>query len=371
MTRVALFVGGRAFDAWTTVQIDSDLLTPADAFQFELRRSESSASAWAALVRGVRAGARCRVEVEGVVQMLGVIDEVLVDAAAEGTAVHVSGRDYAGALVDWDAPPHLSWTNVTLASMVRELVAPFGITEVRATNSANRNVLTGAVRGMTPEPLPADFTRISVKQARAEAETTVWELIDLQARRFGLIPWMAVDGSLVLSRPDYLQPPRFRLVRRFDGVGNNVLPGAQYRVSVAGLPTQVLVKFNSGGRAAERVRGGITERHAYRYPDGSDPLAGLHHPKNIGADDVKNRAQAVRRAHREFAKAGADWRTYSARVAGVSQGGALWAPDTTVHVEDEAAGLRETWLCHGRSFTVSREGTFTDLRLSPIGAITP
>ena len=255
--------------------------------------------------------------------------------------------------------------------MVRELVVPFGIPSVLASNGANRNVLTGAVRGLQPAPLPLDFTSISVKQARTEAETTVWELIDLQARRFGFIPWMAVDGSLVLSRPDYTQPPRFHLTRRFDGARNNVLPGAQYRTSIAELPTTVSVKFNSGGKRAERVRGDIVETHRYRHPDGSDPLAGLHHPKNIGANDVKNRPQGVRRAHREFAKAGASWRTYTCRVAGVSQGGLLWAPDTTARVEDEAAGLRETWFVHGRSFTVSREGTLTELRLSPIGAITP
>jgi len=191
---VSLEVGGKFIDTWTEYRVESDLLTPADAFHLTLmvggradRHLEIDT-----LREILQNGATCRLyvgrDVTGAqpdrgLQLSGVIDDVEVKGTREGgTVFEVVGRDAAAYLVDSDAPLNLldavaeqvsnarqrraafiasgsatsgavglpdpsdsrlvTTVNVPFCEVVRAAVAPWGI-NVITDASTSRDMLTG------------------------------------------------------------------------------------------------------------------------------------------------------------------------------------------------------------------------------------
>lgn len=174
---VSIEIEGERLDVWSEYTVDSDLLTPADAFhltlslgngrgqraqaEFDRIRELCSPLAEVRLYVGadVHGGQRTRA-----LQLTGRIDEVEIDVTREsGATIHLNGRDRAAYLCDSAAPVGLVRAlaaNATLIDLVRTAVAPWNITVI-TDQSAARDVLTGAA-GLTPEQ------RLLVEQARVQ-----------------------------------------------------------------------------------------------------------------------------------------------------------------------------------------------------------
>ncbi|UXZ48441.1 phage tail tape measure protein [Cupriavidus gilardii] len=121
---MSLLIGGKVHSTWSSYDIDSDLLIPADAWQVEL-----------GLPRGefppvVTEGERVEVRIGQDKIMTGRIDEIAHRVSRGGHTLSLSGRDGAAILVDCSAPIFVS-KQASLQDIVANVVKPLGISRIR------------------------------------------------------------------------------------------------------------------------------------------------------------------------------------------------------------------------------------------------
>ena len=96
---IRLSIGGLAHETWDGWSIESDLLTPADAFELELHTKKATR-----LPEVIREGAPCSLTLDGDRVLTGQIDEFEHDISRQGISMRINGRDRAAPLVDCSAP---------------------------------------------------------------------------------------------------------------------------------------------------------------------------------------------------------------------------------------------------------------------------
>ncbi|WP_349773784.1 phage baseplate assembly protein, partial [Pseudomonas aeruginosa] len=119
------------WDGWS---VESDLLTPADAFELELYAKKSEA-----LPSVLVEGAPCVLTLGGDRVLTGQIDEIEHDISRGGVFIRINGRDGAAALVDCSTP-FVSMREADLAEVISQVVKPLGISKVKiqAANAKSR-----------------------------------------------------------------------------------------------------------------------------------------------------------------------------------------------------------------------------------------
>ena len=121
---VEITIRAQVQSRWTRYEIDSNLMTPADAWSVSLSTSGLSVPA------EVTPGAAVRVTLGGDVALTGVLDERTVDVSEGAMRLHLSGRDQAAVLLDCSAPI-TSGLNLNLDEVIARIVRPLGITNIR------------------------------------------------------------------------------------------------------------------------------------------------------------------------------------------------------------------------------------------------
>ncbi|MCB9616091.1 MAG: hypothetical protein H6721_26670 [Sandaracinus sp.] len=353
-------------------------------------------------------------------QLTGFVETRDVANDINGTRISVSGRDLAAHLADSCVPMDaVRQTGENFVDLVRALVAPWRI-EVWLDAAASRHIATGqvtttaegrlarqrarrlgvpagtfnraqmdrATRERVPidevlgAPTPAaeraarrarkgaanaltasDIQRIKIAEAMPQAGEVVWEFLERHARRFGLMMWFDPEGRLVISSPNYDQPPTFRIVRRLASdpqEPNNVLAGSE-QTNMRDRYSKVTVFGKTGARDASR------SKFSFAATDSTLPF-----PKELVVHDqsVRSREEAKRAATRELYKFRANAHVLDYTLRGHGDGSHVFATDATYEIHDEVLGIYDTWYCVERTFSCSRDqGTSTTLRLLPLGAL--
>lgn len=186
---VSLRIGGQAHATWEAYEIDSDLLIPADAWQFTVASRDQ------VLPANVKAGAEIEVLVGRDTVLVGRIDNVKRTVRKGTRTYQLSGRDLAAQLVDCSAPVFVRKMS-TLQEIVTSIVRPLGIKKIRMQTSA-----PGATR----------------EKINVEPGDTAWEVLRNAAEAEGLWPWFDPDGTLVIGGPDYNAAPVAVLWSHTDG----------------------------------------------------------------------------------------------------------------------------------------------------------
>lgn len=316
--RVEVRVGGLVHSGWTRYEIDSDLLTPADAWSVELAQSTIK------VPPEVAAGKAVEVRMGGEVVLSGRLDERSLAVEQGRHVLQMSGRDGAGILLDCSAPI-ATWQQLTLAEVLAKVVGPLGITrhEVRAGAAMLREKFS------------------------CEPGDTAWDTLRRAAEANGLWPWFEPDGTLVVGGPDYEQTPVATLVMRADGKGNNV-QSLQERRSMHGRYSEVTVLGQShAGGVGSGERDGRNSIRAIARDDGVPE----HRPYVLVDHEAINEAIATARA-RKFIS---DSRVKSYSLEAVVKGhrtadGALWKPGQRVNVVSEPHDLDATFFLMARKF---------------------
>ncbi|RQU98219.1 phage tail protein, partial [Burkholderia cenocepacia] len=191
---VTLLIGGKAHAFWSSYSIDSDLLTPADAWEVRLTQPTG------VMPPTVTAGEHVEVKVGRDTVLVGYVDAVRRRTSKKEKTLALRGRDYAAILRDCSAPIFTA-RQVTLAEVVANIVRPLGIQKIRIdTTRANHA-----------------WDKITV-----DPGDTAWNALVHAAEGEGLWPWFEPDGTLVVGGPDYTTPPVASLILRENGKGNNV-----------------------------------------------------------------------------------------------------------------------------------------------------
>jgi len=335
---VELLIAGQAHGDWSSYEIDSDLLTPADAWHVTLGMTDGR------MPPDVVVGAPVEVRVGGETVMIGRVDEINHQVSKTSHTFTMSGRDQAAVLVDCSAPVFVA-KMVDLKEIVAKTVRTLGITKIR---------------------IDADATRTREK-INVEPGDSAWDTLAHAAEANGLWPWFDPDGTLVIGGPDYSTPVVATLVLRKSGKSNNVLSLAKQE-SVHGRYSEVTVLGQTHGTEMEQGK------HALRGSWKDDGVS-WYRPKIVTDHEADNTAVCVDRAHKLISDSRLNGLSISAlvkghRITAPSQpsDGLLWKPGQRIRVISEPHNLDAIYFLMGRKFTRSRmDGTRTALTLKEDG----
>ena len=194
---VTLAVAGREHRDWESYSIDSDLFTPADAWQVSLGipagEVPASLHPWAEV--------ELRLGTDTV--LTGRIDALRRRLARGAHSLTLHGRDLAAVLLDCSAPV-LARRELSLAEVCATWLRPLGI---------DRMDIQGG-----------DTSR----KVTVEPGMSAWEVLERAAEASGLWPWFAPDGVLHVAAPDYGRATDAELILRDNGrdgggAKNNIL----------------------------------------------------------------------------------------------------------------------------------------------------
>ena len=137
---VSLLLAGKVHQSWSSYEIDSDLLTPADAWQLQLGLPDGR------LPPALQEGAAVQLRIGRDLVLTGRIDDI-EDPIEHGThTLTLRGRDGAAILVDCSSPI-FTRRQATLAEIVADVVRPLGLSQIRIAKDGSRKPYrTGAVR---------------------------------------------------------------------------------------------------------------------------------------------------------------------------------------------------------------------------------
>jgi len=322
---VQLSIGGVAHERWQSYEIDSDLLTPADAWRLSMSPGGVELPAAVAL------GARVELRVGGEIVMTGILDE-LEDGAERGSNdLTLAGRDLAGQLVDCSARIFAA-RQVSLAEVMKTVVAPFGIARTR---------------------ISAVATRLR-ERVNVEPGDTAWHVLQNVAEANGLWPWIDPDGTLVIGGPDYTTAPVATLCAHRSGRGNNCT--LRRRRSLHDRYSEVTILGQSHGTETAEAQ------HDIRATAGDSGVT-LYRPQVIVDHESDSPAVARDRARKLVADGRLAGYTLMATVRGhridapgEPGHGALWMPGQRVNVVSNVLGIDAVHFILGRKFVQSRSG---------------
>lgn len=332
---IRLSIGGLTHEEWDGWSVESDLLTPADAFELELYTKDATR------VPSVLAeGVACSLTLGKDRVLTGQIDEFEHDISRQGISMRITGRDRAAPLVDCSAP-FVSMREATLAQIIDHVVKPLGVTqiEIRAAQAKTR------------------------RRIQIEPGQSAWEALLQVAEANGLWPWVEPDGRLIIGGPDYSTAPVGTLIMREDGVGNNV-QRLSVRRSIANRYSQITVL----GQHGQYDNDGLDTKRAHlKSVIQDDTLArrGIFRPKVIIDSSSENQDMATTRARKLLADSRLEGFEIRAVVMGHRAGnGQVWSPGQRVIVRSEPHGLDATYFLMSRTLRLTRgEGAITELRL--------
>ena len=326
--KVSVLIGGRVHNDWTSYDIDSDLLTPADAWKVDLANPSGT------LPSEVVTGSPIEVRIGNDIVLsgrLGVIDE---DVSKGRDNLTLTGRDNAAILVDCAAPIFVA-KQVTLQQVMTNVVQPLGISKIRV--SAN--------------------TTYTSEKINVEPGDTAWHVLANVAEANGLWPWFDPDGTLVIGGPDYTTAPVASLIMRLNGQGNN-LEGLRMVDSAEERYSQVTVFGQSHGTTLESGRNAIKAT-------ATDSSMSWYRPHIVVDHECDSAAVAQSRARKLLMDSRLRSFTMTARVRGHrTSDGVLWKPGQRIHVLSERHGIDGVYFLMGRRFVKGRGGTGTQTFLT-------
>jgi prophage tail gpP-like protein len=327
---VEVTIGGQVQSAWSRYEIDSDLMTPADAWSVSLQAKDLS------LPAAVRAASTAQIRVGGDLVMTGQIDSRAHAIRKGQHSLELRGRDGAALLLDCSAPI-FSAVEITLQEVITKVAKPLGISKVR---------------------IDADATMVTERVAIEPGESG-WQAIQRAAEANGLWPWFEPDGTLVVGGPDYSVPPVAHLVLRRDGQGNNVLDVTEQADPVERFSDVTVlgqVSATSGRTGHPSVKGMVKDTGVSSY-----------RPKVVVDHDAVNTQVAQARARKIISDARVKGYALNVTVKGHrTASGLLWKPGQRVHVEIEDFGLNAPMFIMSRRF--SGLPAITTLKLHEDGA---
>ena len=387
---LVLCTSGTEIDVWDEYVISLDMLSPGNPWTFAFFRSAARRTTWDVIKRLVRLGDDVALSIDSACQLAGRVETIRTEASRQqGATVILSGRDYAGVAMDFDADPTLNVRNTPLGEALPQVFGPLGIPVRVVDSAADVRVTSGRVRGPRGTSATAPRT-VVVDRAHPVPGQKVWQFANSIVSRLGYLCWVAPDAdqglALVVDVPRSSGAPSYLLLRRELADGSyegNILTGGE-TLSSKGVPTTVSVYTGSDRGAQVSARSAVTTINVGL----GDPVVtrGLvldpfpAQPLHVRSQRARTRTRAAQEGSRAILEAMRGFRTYECTVRGHGQtlddNRLLYALNTIARVRDdvcldsEGNPLDEDMLIVGIEFRRSRaSGTLTRLRLVPLGSL--
>lgn len=200
--RVSIVIEGQELDGWTSYEISTSMIEPADGFTMT---RPFDPKAWGIL----RLDARVRVLIDGIVIMDGYIDSRR--KASRDHSMTIVGRDRGGRLVQ-ESAPSISYQGLELTEAVRRLVSPW-YSKVTLSDARNRKIRLGKGRKVATGTEPIIVKRSASGAGRVSPGQFRWTVIEELVSQAGLIAWGSADGAeFFVGLPNQIQAPQFLVI---------------------------------------------------------------------------------------------------------------------------------------------------------------
>lgn len=264
-----------------------------------------------------------------------------------GGSLSIHGRDMLAPLHDAFIEVETSFKDSSYFDMVDQaLTEVYGLEkkpELFGSNDTNLKLTTGiGVKASGPGTSTKSNTGPTAKQLKTRIGERVYEFLKRELDRAGLFLWAAGDGSFVLSAPNADKDPLYRILRQRDLPRNAVnVEQVRYRNATEGRYTDATINSRAGGRKSGRIKvsGSTTDDEMSGwFGEGSRPLV-------LRDVNITNTEQAEFYALRKLAETRRAGWSLTYIVAGhtipslQTNSRAVWAPDTTVDVQDDELGI--------------------------------
>jgi prophage tail gpP-like protein len=197
---VSLLVDGQEYGGWKTARVTVSMEAGSGAFDLSVSERWPGSPAQ----RAIRPGQRCAVRIGADTRISGYVDEVEVALTDSGHSVQVRGRDAVADLIDCapdidfpeEGKPRRAgtvpgqWQNLTLAELVQELAAPFGIP---------------VTVNVPPHPQETFYKRIELVTLNPGQQ--IYDLIEQQCRSRQVLAISDGSGGLLLTRAGTFRIP--------------------------------------------------------------------------------------------------------------------------------------------------------------------
>jgi prophage tail gpP-like protein len=382
---VRVVIGGADYQNWFDVDMDSDVMTPADAFSFsatipkKTQSNEVRAGARPTAFDDFREGAKCDIYVGNARQMAGVIDRVTFTGNRSESRMRVSGRDLAAYLVDCEAKS-IKVKSHTVKTLMEKLIdSSFGIKSIIFSNEENRRL----VKGKKDKPQSGGggfiFTNPTRATTKIDPGQRISSILDTHTKRLGVTWWMTADGSLFIGKPNYNQPTSYSFIVADDDPNANNVESYSVEYAIDGRFSELQV--NGQGNASKGVLFSTTSSSGKpRYKGVSrDPdlvERGIIRKTIIADGDVTSKREAQHRADIEQGQRRLSALVIKLTVADFGQPRgqgtfALYAIDTLASVRIDEAGIDGTYYVTQRRFREDRGRRRTELTLHEKGVWLP
>lgn len=315
-------------------------------------------------------------------QFAGYTAGVRVDGDEDGSQIAIHGSDIINRLYRSFHEKDASYVAQTHEALVQkaldelEMERPFGNGErpkILASNTAAREARVGA-------PISAEGDTVEVELAnvvgtagnaqvvlRAKLGERWLSLLQRHLRQNGLFVWGSQDGDVIIGRPNYHQPPSYRIVRTR---GRRPRTSNVRRVTYVDDLDPRYSEVAIYGRATGRKYARTQAKGAYT----DDELVSLGINKRLVLTDVEvtSTKHAEFIAKRHLAEGRREGFFLEYRLAGhttfLYNGGGrrvCWAPDTIVEVHDEELNLEGNYWIERVRHERGPDGSYTTVRLLP------
>ncbi|HSH71537.1 MAG TPA: phage tail protein [Methylophilaceae bacterium] len=332
LDKVSLLIDGHVHQAWEDYDIESDLLTPSDAWSVELAVNSKPLPAF------VKPWSQVTIKIGNDTVLVGRVDEISENVDKKSHSLTMCGRDNASILVDCAAPIFTARL-VSLQDIMAKVVKPLGITKFRVDAAATR-------------------TR---EKVNVEPGDRAWDALQNAAEANGLWPWFTPDGVLVVGGPDYDAEPVATIVMRKDGKGNNAQSMTR-RVNVSNQFSEYTVLGQTHGTDTELGKNSLKAT-------ARDESVGWYRP-NLTVDHESDSTAVCRdRARKLLSDSRLSAFDLDVLVKGhrIKDGGALWTPGQRVQIINETLEIEGIFFLMSRRFKGGREGTRTYLKFKEDG----
>lgn len=379
---VQIVINGTSYQIWTDVDMDSDILSPADAFTVsgtipkpKPTPAESRAGAPAQAFDDFREGNSCDVYVGPDRQMAGVIDSVKMNGDRQAARIVIAGRDKGALLLDSEAK-HIKASDYTVKTLIEALLDPSWGINVILSNEDNRKLITGKRDKQKPRAsVPKLNAPLSRKRTKVDPGQRVASIIDMHCKRLGITWWLTAGGDLFIGKPNYDQEASYNFSAGALGsqTPTNILSWSVERsaseryseIKVVGQGFDDLSKvwkvaFNPLAAGAATVQHGIYTATA-RDPDFVE--RGIIRKMIVSDCDAQSPSEAQSKAGYEQGQRQLKALMINVTVPGFRQGPRLFAVDTIATVKIEEAGIDGSFYVIQRRFTENRNQRRTQLLL--------
>jgi prophage tail gpP-like protein len=362
--------------AWESLSIRDEYTDPLGSMSFTVAPPRHRIHDYAALL--VK-GDKVSVAINGVLQSTALIQTVKTAISASGaTQFTIEAQSLLAPLYEGAVIPHdytfRSDAPVPVGRVVLDIAKRYGFTKLLPDERANRDAITGRpIRGQG-ELIPVD--RLKFADAQAHEGETAYAMLARVVTRLGVCLRLSAGGILMLSRPNYVQDPSYRVRQGYDGGGvatdyftgdisiTDTNEGQHSIVTVRGQAPDTWDSRRAVRPLAAATPAQLSDRF-WSYRSSAAP----NKPKFLLDKNARDKERCLSVAKLAIGLPARKAYVLTGTVPGfISSSGTVWSVDTVVDVHLEAIGLNESMWVLAREFTQSRNGgQETHLTIIPRG----